>query len=96
MWRTSSGHTGPGRAMPLAQDTGAFWFFNPDSLELLVKVLDGCTVNGRYWVFATGLTNVEVALTVRDTQAGAAWTYFHPLGTAFPPVLDIEALASCP
>jgi len=60
------------------------------------KVLDGCTVNGRHWVLAAGLTNVEVALTVHDTATGAHWSYANPLGTAFPPVLDTAAFASCP
>ena len=49
-----------GKARPVrvaAQDSGFFWFFNDQNLELVIKVLDGCGVNGRYWVFAAGLTD---------------------------------------
>src|SRR5262249_11938062 len=53
--------------LSLTSDGGAFWFFEPDNLELVVKVLDGCAVTGRHWVFATGLTDVEVTLLVDDT-----------------------------
>jgi hypothetical protein len=34
-------------------DTGAFWFFAAANVELIVKVLDGCALNGAHWVFAT-------------------------------------------
>ena len=62
------GTGGPGRAIPMIGDTGTFWFFHPSSVELVVKVIDGCSLNGRAWVFAGGLTNVGVVLTVTDTQ----------------------------
>jgi hypothetical protein len=29
-------------------------------------MIDGCGLNGHYWVFAGGLTNVKVVLTVTD------------------------------
>src|SRR6476659_3513592 len=61
-WRTAGGGSGVGHAIPLTADTGAFWFFAPGNVELVVKVLDACTPFGRFWVFAAGLTNVEVTV----------------------------------
>ncbi|HEV2847230.1 MAG TPA: hypothetical protein VG477_20415, partial [Thermoanaerobaculia bacterium] len=41
-WRNpATGGIGSGRVLPLTNDTGAFWFFGTDNLELMVKVLDG-------------------------------------------------------
>lgn len=87
-WQIEGGATGPGHAVPLTADSGAFWFFGPDNLELMVKVLDGCPVNGRVWIFAAGLTDVEVELRVTDTETLEVLTYRNPQGTAFRPIQD--------
>jgi hypothetical protein len=79
-WQTPARGTGPGHARPLTDETGAFWFFGPDNLELAVKVLDGRAVNGRFWVFYASLTDVEFALTVTDTETGNVRTYVNPAG----------------
>ena len=62
-----------------------------------MKVLSGCTINNAYWVFAAGLTNVQVDLTVTDTTTGVVYTKQNPQGTAFVPIQDTSAFpASCP
>ena len=94
-WTTQGGE-GPGMAHPLRADTGAFWFFDPANLELTVKVLNGCGVNQRYWVFLSGLTNVGVEATVEDTSTGETWMYANPAGTPLQPTLDTAALEVCP
>jgi len=94
-WATATA-TGAGQAEPLTDDTGYFWFFNENNVELVVKVLDGCPVNDRYWVFAGGLTNVEVTMTVTDTEAGVSQPYANPRGTPFQPIQDTGAFATCP
>lgn len=58
-----------------------FWFFNPRNWELLVKMLDGCQVNGYFWVLGAGATDVEVDLEIEDTITGARWRHTNPLGT---------------
>lgn len=95
-WGDAAGTRGVGHPVPLTDETGWFWFFSPGNLELVVKVLDGCGINGHYWVFAAGLTNVEVDLEITDTDAMITRTWQNPLGTDFEPVLDIEAFATCP
>ncbi|HEX6904479.1 MAG TPA: vanadium-dependent haloperoxidase [Thermoanaerobaculia bacterium] len=91
-WRSRTDH-GPAQALSQAGDSGQFFFFNDDNIELVVKVLDGCGTNQRYWVFASGLTDVEVLLTVTDTETGRSRQYFNPLGKTFAPVTDTEAFA---
>ncbi len=95
-WRKPDGTSGAGAAAPITDDSGYFWFFDAGNIELVAKVLDGCGVNGRYWVLAGGLTNVEAALAVTDTKTGVAKTYANPAGTAFRPVQDTAAFATCP
>ncbi|MFL6290310.1 MAG: CSLREA domain-containing protein, partial [Thermoanaerobaculia bacterium] len=79
------------QAVPLTDDTGNYWFFAPDNLEVMIKVLDGCGVNGHWWVFASGLTDVGVHLDVIDLETGGFWFYEHKAGTTFPPRLDTGA-----
>lgn len=96
-WKDFQGGAGPGSVVPGAasDDSGLFWFFAPDNWELLVKVLDGCAVNGRHWVFAAATTTVEYTLTVTDTETGEVWTWRNPPGRAAPAVTDTGALGGC-
>lgn len=80
---------------PLSEDSGYLWFFDPANVEVLVKVLDGCATNGRFWVFAAGLTDVAVDLRVDDLMTGAVATYRNPAGRAFLPIQDTNAFAGC-
>ncbi len=77
-WRDFQDRTGSGQAVPLTGDTGYFWFFGPDNVEVMLKVLDATAVNGHTWVFYGALSNVEYTLTVTDTVTGAAKTYANP------------------
>ncbi|HVR95324.1 MAG TPA: vanadium-dependent haloperoxidase [Thermoanaerobaculia bacterium] len=94
-WRTANG-SGAAQGASLGADSGYFWFFDEDNTELTVKVLNACAEYDRYWVFASGLTDVEVLLTVTDTQTGNNRQYFNPQGKAFAPVQDVQAFTTCP
>jgi hypothetical protein len=97
VWKAPDGSSGSGRVMPVAAaDSGLFWFFDPDNLELLVKVLDGCAVNHHFWVYTGPATDVQLILTVVDSQTGKVRVYFNPLGTAAGTATDLEAFAACP
>ncbi len=95
-WATTLGTSGQGMAQTLTTECGYFWFFQPNNVEAVVKVLDGCGTNDRFWVFVTGLTNVEVDLVVTDTVSGFTRTYHNPQETPFQPILDTAAFATCP
>lgn len=95
-WATSDGRSGDGLAVSLSGDTGYFWFFSANNVEMVVKVLNACSFTPRIWVFAGGLTNVRVDLTVTDTQTGVVKTYQNPQTTAFQPIQDTSAFATCP
>ena len=95
-FETPQGDSGTAEADEITGDTGYFTFFNPDNVEVVIKVLNGCPVNGNYWVFAGGLTNVEVDIEVCDTQEGVLATYRNPLRTQFQPIQDTGAFETCP
>jgi hypothetical protein len=93
---TANGQTALGHAVPLTADTGYFWFFASTNVEVVLKVLNACGFNQRYWVYAGGLTDVRVHITVTDTLTGRTKTYDNPAGTPFRPVTDASAFATCP
>jgi hypothetical protein len=95
-WSTGNGESAAGQVQGLTDDSGYLFFFNPANIEAVVKILDACEVNDRYWVFAGGLTNVRTLLSVTDTQQGRVKTYINPLGRAFQPIQDTAAFATCP
>jgi hypothetical protein len=84
---------GIANAVDLSQESGLFWFFSPSNVEAIVKVLDGCGVNGHRWIYTTGLTDLRVLVTVTDTQTGETATYLNEGGAAFAPQQDTEALS---
>ncbi|HEV7535648.1 MAG TPA: ELWxxDGT repeat protein, partial [Acidimicrobiia bacterium] len=79
-WQDFQGHTGVGHTLPLTADTGAFWFFDPANVEVIVKVLDARSLNQAFWVFYGALSNVQYSLTVTDTQTGLTRRYDNPAG----------------
>ncbi len=83
-------------AIPTAPASGLFYFFGADNIELLIKVLNACGVNNRYWVFFAATTNVEFTVKVLDTQTGKTRFYFNPLNRTAPPVQDTDAFSTCP
>ena len=92
-----SGTPGMVDTQQLSDDSGFFFFFDmEDDQEVVLKVLNGCSFNDRFWIFADGLTNVEFDLTVTDTQSGEVRSYGNPLGTPFEPIQDTQAFATCP
>jgi virginiamycin B lyase len=98
-YRAGHGRNGPGQAIPLQSlgvaQGGLFWFFSADNPEMLIKVLNGCGVNQRFWIFYAAGTNVGFTVTVTDTRTGLQKTYVNTLGIAAPPVQDTMALP-CP
>ncbi|MGH9364551.1 MAG: WD40/YVTN/BNR-like repeat-containing protein [Thermoanaerobaculia bacterium] len=53
---------------------------NPSNPEVFVKILDATPLDGRYWLFFGGLTDLEYTLTVIDVATGGARVYSKPAG----------------
>jgi hypothetical protein len=90
---------GPASAVSTASlgvtNGGLFWFFSQRNPEMMVKVLNACTVNNRFWVFLTAGTNVGFTANVRDTSTGQIKTYLNADNNTAAPVQDTDAFA-CP
>ncbi len=92
-WTDFQGGQGAFRAVPATDQSGLFWFFDPRNVEVIVKVLDGCALNGHRWVFLAATTNVGYSLEVTDLATGATRTYTNPLGRQSPATTDVTAFA---
>jgi hypothetical protein len=100
-WRTGETN-GTGKVVPNSDQTGMVWFFDASNIELIVKVLDGRPVNGAFWVFYGGLSDVEYWITVTDSQTGRSRTYHNERGnlcgkadtSAFPETSGAAAVAA--
>ena len=75
------GTNGAGTGVALTGDTGYFWFFSDNNIELVLKVVDGRAVNSKFWVFYGALTNVAYVISITDTVAGTVRTYSNPFGS---------------
>jgi hypothetical protein len=71
---------GRGQAVPISSSdqSGMFQFFDPENIELVVKMLDGRTINAAFWQFYGALSDVEYWIVVRDTFDDAMRTYHNP------------------
>lgn len=46
----------------------------PKSIETLVRMIKGATINNKYWVFLTGFAGAEYTVNIQDTQTCGTWT----------------------
>jgi hypothetical protein len=86
---------GTAHVVKLTDETGYLWFFNASNVEVVVKVINACSFNQRFWVYAGGLTDVNVVLKVTDTLTDTVKTYTNPQGAKFQPIQDSSAFATC-
>ncbi len=94
-FRDQNGGSGDLRLVEYTNNTSLGHFGDSSNIELILKVLDGCGLNGRYWIFIGGVTDQGVTIRVRDTRNGQVKTYSNPLGTAFKVVTDTGAMSGC-
>jgi plastocyanin len=95
----SAQQSGEATGVPLASnpDSGLFYFFSPDNIEMLIKVLNACAPPfDAYWVFFAATTNVQFTVSVTDTVSGLTRTYNNLLNQAAAPVQDTGAFKTCP
>jgi hypothetical protein len=65
-------------AAQLSDYSGLFWFFDAQTAEVPVKVIDGRGFNGKFWVFFGSLTDQTYQVVVTDTVTGFVKTYNPP------------------
>ena len=98
-WRTNptpgTPPDGDGHVVVAGPNSGIFWFFSSDNWEVMVKALNGCGLNSRYWIFSAATTNVFYRMVVTDVR-GAQKIYFNYPGPPAPAVTDVDAFATCP
>ena len=90
-WQTTSAS---GVAAPVpsgSTDSGLFTFFSPSNWELMVKVLDGCALNNKFWVFAAGTTDQGFTLKVTDRVNGRQKVYRNAVGQPARPIAETSA-----
>ncbi len=91
-WQAEDGRTGAARAAGSAtEDSGLFRFSDPDNWEVLIKVLDGCAVNGHVWVYGASTTDLGYLIRVTDTATGARKEYRNEPGVPAPAITDATA-----
>ena len=94
LWFTDSlGRQRVGRAMNDEDESGGFWFFDPQLPEVMIKAIDGISQNGHLWLFTGPLTSLEYELTVTDTLTGDQKIYYKPAGGVCGEV-DVRAFPS--
>ena len=76
----AQGMTGTGTAAALSDQTGTFAFFDPQAIDLVVKVIDGRALTGEFWFFYGALSDVAYTITLTDTVTGASRQYRNQQG----------------
>ena len=78
--------------------SGLFYFYgsDPSNWEVLVKMIDGCRTNGRYWLLVSASTGFEWRLEVVDEAKTIGRAWFHPLDGNASGVSDFAAFRGCP
>ena len=91
-YETRDGRTGPGRPKSIGStESGLIWFFDQNNIELLVKVLNGCRINGYRWIYVAPATDVAFNIEVEAQLTGEKWELRNPQG-AQTVAGDIQAL----
>lgn len=92
---TPNNGSGPANVVLESSASVKFTFFDPTNIEMILKILNACTLNAKWWVFAGGLTDVGVTIKVTDTATGAVQNYSSAKGHLFQTFADTSAF-NCP
>ena len=91
-YETYAGDTGEALDYGLdSSQSGLLYFFERDNAEVLIKVLDGCGVNGHRWVFVAPVTDLAFNLVVESPDGGRRWTHTNRLGQTADAASDVAA-----
>ena len=97
-WWSGDGETGSAQvAGETTNDSGLFRFLEPSNWEILVKVLNGCDIDGHYWVYGASTTDLGYVIRVTDTATGGVREYRNEPGQPAAAITDARAFSdSCP
>ncbi len=87
--------SGIARVVPLNSNSGTMTFFSPQVSEVLIKTLDACALNNRFWVYGAAATDVGYDITVTDTVTGDFKVYSKTQGPPAPALTDSDAFDTC-
>ncbi|MDQ1346953.1 MAG: Peptidase protein [Acidobacteriota bacterium] len=77
-------------------DSALFYWTNPNNWEVLIKAINACSLNNKFWIYFAAATNVGYRVTVTDTVAGGApKVYLNAVGNLAQATNDINAF-DCP
>ncbi len=76
------GPDGAASAAPLTLKSGFFWFDWNQNPQVVVKILDGRTENGHYWIHISALTDAGFTVRVTDRVSGNTRDYVNSAGQA--------------
>jgi hypothetical protein len=76
-------------------NSGIFWFFSSDNWEVMVKAINACTLNNRFWIYSAATTDRFYRMEVFDTRGFRNKIYFNYPGSPAPAVTDSSAFATC-
>ena len=90
-YETYAGETGDALDWGLdSSQSGLLYFFERNNVEVLIKVLDGCGVNGHRWVFVAPVTDLAFNLHV-ESPTGERWTHTNRLGRTADAAANVSA-----
>jgi photosystem II stability/assembly factor-like uncharacterized protein len=70
----------PARTEPLTIKSGFFWLSWRENPDVVVKILDGRTRDGHYWVHVAPLGDTAFRVVVTDTETGVSREYANAPG----------------
>lgn len=94
-WRVTVNHGGTAsKVAAYGGASAAFWTYSSGNWEVLAKVLNGCAINNRWWVYAAGATGSSFSFTVTDANFCPTSKTYNS-ATVGNPVIDTAAF-TCP
>lgn len=93
-----SGQTGIAFGCQMTRSAGYFFFFDRGNVEIPLKMLNACFGGNpaSHWVFAAGLTNFGVEISIFDLATGVRKSYLNPTGRTFVSIIDQQTPFPCP
>ena len=86
----------PAVGVTQSDDLAWFSFSDPNRVDVVLQIVNGCSFTDNYWVFAAAATDVAFDVVVTDTATSEVRSYSNPAGTPFDAVTDTAAFATCP